>query len=50
MHCRLIETGQAFKLSKEFHDDRWRSRIVTWLDWSPLVCSCLCLLVNLSVV
>ncbi|RNA37259.1 cytoplasmic dynein 1 intermediate chain 2-like isoform X9 [Brachionus plicatilis] len=31
----IIETGQAFKLNCEFHDDRWKNRIVTWLDWSP---------------
>jgi len=22
-------------LNREFSDDRWRNRIVTWLDWSP---------------
>ncbi|CAF0703857.1 unnamed protein product [Brachionus calyciflorus] len=31
----IIETGQAFKLNREFYDDRWKNRIVTWLDWSP---------------
>lgn len=31
----VLETGQALKLDREFNDDRWRNRIVTWLDWSP---------------
>ena len=35
--CRSVETGQALKLNREFSDDRWRNRIVTWLDWSPHV-------------
>jgi len=33
--AETVEPGQAFKLSREFSDDRWRNRIVTWLDWSP---------------
>ena len=35
--AETVEPGQAFKLSREFSDDRWRNRIVTWLDWSPHV-------------
>ncbi len=34
---RILETGQALKFSREFSDDRWRNRTVTWLDWSPHV-------------
>jgi dynein intermediate chain len=34
-NAELVETGQAFKLNKELYDDRWRNRIVTWMDWSP---------------
>lgn len=30
-----VETGQVLKVDREFSDDRWRNRIVTWLDWSP---------------
>lgn len=32
-----VETGQVLKVDREFSDDRWRNRIVTWLDWSPHV-------------
>jgi len=31
----VVETGQVLKVDREFQDDRWRNRIVTWLDWSP---------------
>lgn len=31
----VIETGQVLNVNREFSDDRWRNRIVTWLDWSP---------------
>ena len=34
---RIIETGEVFKLNREFQDDRWKNRIVTWMDWSPHV-------------
>ena len=37
MKCRVVETGQVLKVDREFNDDRWKNRIVTWLDWSPHV-------------
>ncbi len=30
-----FETGQVLKVNREFNADKWRNRIVTWLDWSP---------------